>query len=200
MAKDPKRGLSDEDIVRLRDDAAYAGRAQVLGSPEARRALAESRLRALAITLTGKDASQPDPGVPNDEELLEYLLADIAEDRRRGLESRLRGNPRAFERLMKLHELTSAHVNHRDLQHADMPERKIERHDLGKFEVKVKAGRLVFRRVDPLLRPADLSLSSLFAPEMPAAAAFAVHDLDDEDTLGEIERLLSRCSELAARV
>jgi hypothetical protein len=35
---------------------------------------------------------------------------------------------------------------------------------------------------------------------MPAAAAFAVHDLDDEDTLGEIERLLSRCSELAARV
>lgn len=201
MAKNPKRGLSDEDIVRLRDDAAYPGRAQALGSPEARRALAESRLRALAISLTGTGAAQTDDRMLNDDELLEYLLADMAEDRRRGLESRLRGNPRAFARLVKLHELTSAQVNHRDLQHVDMPERKIERHDLGKFDVRIRAGRLAFRRVDEgPARLAELSQMSLRELRMPNLMASVVRDFEDDDTLGQIEHLLFRCRDLAAQV
>lgn len=201
MAKHPKRGLSDADIVRLRDDAAYPDRAQALGSPEARRSLAESRLRALAISLTAKGVAGPQAGVPNDDELLEYLLADMAEDRSRELESRIRGNPHAFERLVKLHELTSAEVNHRDLQHADMAERNLKRHDLGKFEVRMRAGRLAFRRLDDRRAPLDDLLSpSTFAFRMRDAVEPAVENSGDDDTLGEIERLLSRCSELAARV
>lgn len=201
MAKDPKKGLSDADIVRLRDDAAFPDRAQALGSPEARRALAESRLRALAISLTGTGAAQTDDRIPNDDELLEYLLADVDEDRRRGLESRLRGNPRAFARLMKLHELTSAQVNRRDLQHVDMPERKTERHDLGKFDVRIRGGRLMFRRVEEQPPPlAQVRVESFLALRMPDAVASAVDDLDDDDTLGQIERLLFRCSDLAAQV
>ena len=60
-AKDPKPRLSDEDdedIVRLRDDPADPGRVQALGIPGVRRALAESRLRALAFALESKEAAQ----------------------------------------------------------------------------------------------------------------------------------------------
>jgi hypothetical protein len=201
MAKRPKGGLSDEDILSLRDDVAHPDRAQSLAVPGARRALAESRLRALAIALSGKGASQHHVDVPQDDELLEYLLADMPEDRHRELESQLRGNPRAFERLVKLHELTSSHVNHRDLQHADMAERSIKRHDLGKFEVMLRAGRLAFRLMDE--RSSSISgdsLKSAFALEMPEPLAYADEELEDEETLGRIERLLSRCSRLVTQV
>ena len=200
MAKD-QRILSDEDIVRLRDDAAYPDRVQALGSPQVRRALAEARLRALAISLSGKDSSHHENRAPNDDELLEYLLADMPEDRRRDIESRLRGNLIAFERLVKLHELTSAHANHRDLRHADMAERNIERHDLGSFEVRIRTDRLVFRRMDDQsLSFPSRSLEKLFALEMPGAAASRVNNYPDEDTLEQIEVLLSRCSEMAAKI
>jgi hypothetical protein len=103
--------------------------------------------------------------------------------------------------LVKLHELTSAHVNHRDLRHADMAERKIERYDLGRFEIRMRSGRLAFRRVDEQdAPPADLSLGSLSALRVPDAVMPAVEDFYDDDTLGQIERLLFRCRELAAQI
>jgi hypothetical protein len=201
MAKTPKGGLSDEEIVRLRDDAAYTDRLVSLGVPGARRALAESRLRALAIALSGTVAAQPHPAVPGDDELLEYLLADMPDYRRRELESRLRGSPLAFERLVKLHELTSAHLNRRDLHHVELAERQIERHSLGNFEVMSRAGRLAFRRMDEWSwdRSQDFSVSAL-ALETLEPLAFADEEVEEEDTLDRVERQLHRCNQLMARL
>jgi hypothetical protein len=65
-------------------------------------ALVDARLLALALALPDK----LDPGavwsLPDDGELVSYLLSTIRGERQRDLERRLRGNPRVFKRLLEL--------------------------------------------------------------------------------------------------
>lgn len=99
MAKKTKSPLNEVEIIRWRDGVIDA---TPLGSLDAhsRRALADSRLRALALALK-VDRTSHRANDPDDAELLAYLLEMLPEQRRRKVEMAVRGNARAFGHLMR---------------------------------------------------------------------------------------------------
>ena len=101
MAKSPKNPLDEVEIIRRRDGVADTTPDGQLNG-HVRRALADSRLRALAMALNVEQTSHDADG-PDDAELLAYLLDMLPEQRRNELEIAFRGNARTFGRLMQLY-------------------------------------------------------------------------------------------------
>lgn len=100
MAKNTKNSLDEVEIIRRRDGVVGATPLGPLDA-HARRELTDSRLRALALSLS-IDQTSHDADDPDDTELLAYLLEMLPEQRRREVEIAIRGNARAFGRLMTL--------------------------------------------------------------------------------------------------
>ena len=142
--KEILKDLFDEaEIIRRRDGAPDTTLNEQLDA-DARRALADARLRALAFALS---ASQTNPGTTDldDTELLAYLLDTLPEDRRTAIELALRGNVRAFGRLMTLRSAFNTQTDKRDRKLADHPARKIPRHTTKRVEVRRVGEKLQFR-------------------------------------------------------
>jgi hypothetical protein len=143
MAKKPHSGMNEEEIIRRRDGVTAAGSDEPLDS-DAKRALADARLRALAFALSEQRQSAV-ADQTDDAELLAYLLDTLPEQRRMVLEEALRGNARAFGRLMTLRATLSSQTDKRDRQRADDPAREIPRHDVGRVDIRPMGELLQFR-------------------------------------------------------
>jgi hypothetical protein len=152
MAKKLQGGMDEEEIIRRRDGVAGAASGEPLDS-DAKRALADARLRALAFALGSEEGSSAKADLTDDAELLAYLLDTLPEHRRIALEKDLRGNARAFGRLATLRAAFSSETDKRDRQHADDPTRKIPRHTVGRFHIQRIGEILKFK--DAPLRPLE---------------------------------------------
>ncbi|MBO0757881.1 MAG: hypothetical protein J2P54_18705, partial [Bradyrhizobiaceae bacterium] len=130
--KKSQSGDDDEQIIRLRDDVASAVPGEPLHS-NARRALADARLRALAFSLGAEQDTQNGADKADDAELLAYLLDTLPQDRRMSLEQTLRGDAKAFERLITLRAAFNSQMDMRDRDRADDRSRKIPRHAVGRL-------------------------------------------------------------------
>jgi hypothetical protein len=113
MARNPRDLLDEEEIIRHRDDVPDVASDEPL-STEARRALADSRLRALAFALGAEQAAHAGAEEVADPELLAYLLESLPKERRVQLEVLLRGDAQAFGRLMTLHSALHSKADTRD--------------------------------------------------------------------------------------
>jgi hypothetical protein len=146
MAKKPTNIMDEEAIIRRRDGVADPASDTSLDA-DSRRALADARLRALAFAL-GDELSTAEPGEFDEADLLAYLLDTLPEDRLLMLDSALRGDARAFGRLMALRSSLSAQTDRRDRQRADHPARNIPRRKLGPIDIRNLGNVLQFRETD----------------------------------------------------
>jgi hypothetical protein len=194
MAKKPQGGMDEEEIIRRRDGVAGPTSDRPLDA-DAKRALADVRLRALAFALgteqgtrTGADEAEADERLravafalgieqgsrtgadeADDSELLAYLLDMLPEQRRMALEEALRGNPGAFGRLMTLRAAFNSQTDQRDLQRADDPAREIRRHTAGRVDIRRRGDILQFRDAT---RPSPSFVESYApAPDLTVARA-----------------------------
>jgi hypothetical protein len=143
MVKSPKNIADEDAIIQRRDDIGAASDKPL--DAEARRALADARLRALAFALRVQQNAPAGCGETDDVELLEYLLDMLPADRRLALEEQLRGNAREFGRLMTLRSAFGSRTDRRDRQRADDPARKIPRHAVGGIDIRSVGGMLQFK-------------------------------------------------------
>jgi hypothetical protein len=153
MAKKPQSGLDEEEIIRRRDGVAGGASDEPLDA-NAKRALTDARLRALAFALRSEQRPRVGEDQADDSELLAYLLDILPEQRRTALEEALRGNADAFGRLMTLRAAFSVQTDKRDRQRADDPARKIPRHTAGRIDVRPMGEILQFRNAT---QPTDRS-------------------------------------------
>ena len=145
MAKKPRSGIDEEEIIKRRDGVAAAAPDQPLDI-DTRRALADTRLRALAFTLGTKRDSQARAAEIGDADLLAYLLDMLPEDRRTALEEAFRGDAAAFGRLMTLRTALNSQADKRDRHRADDPSRKLPRHIVGQIDIR-SAGEVLSSRM-----------------------------------------------------
>jgi hypothetical protein len=191
MAKKPGTGMDEEEIIRRRDGVAGAPPDKPLDG-EAKRALADARLRALAFALGSEQSQSALTDQTDDTELLAYLLDTLPEHRRMALEEALRGNARAFGRLMTLRAALNSQTDRRDRQRADDPARKIRRRTAGRVDIR-RAGEIL------QFRDAARPRSSLERPAAPPHAVLAEFRPMPrstlewvEDTEGMLRNLLER--------
>ena len=144
MAKKPQDGMDEEEIIRRRDGVAGAASDEPLDA-DAKRALADARLRALAFALGSEQRPGAEADQTNDTELLAYLLDTLPEQRRMALEEAVRGNARTFGQLMTLRAAFNSQTDKRDRQRADDPVRKIPRHTVGRIDIRSMGEILQFR-------------------------------------------------------
>lgn len=144
MAKKPQSGMDEEEIIRRRDGIAGPASDDPLDA-DAKRALADARLRALAFALSSEQSPRAVTEEIDDTELLAYLLDALPEQRRIALEETLRGNPRAFGWLMTLRNAFSSQTDKRDRKRADHPARRIPRHTAGRIDIRRMGEILQFR-------------------------------------------------------
>jgi hypothetical protein len=135
MAKKPQDSMDEEEIIRRRDGVAGPVSDEPFDA-DAKRALADARLRALAFALGTEHGVRARADETDDSELLAYLLDTLPEQRRMALEQALRGNPAAFGRLMTLRAAFSSGTDSRDQQRAYDPARKISRHTAGWIDIR----------------------------------------------------------------
>ena len=169
MAKKPQDGMDEESIIRRRDGVGGGASDEPLDT-EAKRAMADARLRALAFALGSAQSPRVGAEELDDSELLAYLLDTLPEPRRTALEEALRGNADAFGRLMTLRNAFSSQTDKRDRQRTDDPTRHIPRHTVGRVDIRRMGEILQFKdatRVRPSLDIAQLK---------PAAAAFELRE------------------------
>jgi hypothetical protein len=198
MAKKPGTGMDEEEIIRRRDDVAGAPPDKPIDS-ETKRALADARLRALAFALGSEQSRNTPADQTDDAELLAYLLDTLPEHRRRALEETLRGNARAFGRLMTLRAALDSQTDQRDRQRADDPARKIRRRTAGRVDIRRVGEILQFRDA---ARPRSSFGQERFARSEPKVFALAdelssrpparVHLERDENTKRMLRNLLER--------
>ena len=122
-----------DGLERLRADASV------------RRALTDSRLRALALALGADQSGVSREEDLEDTELLAYLLDVLPQDRSLALDNVLRGDARVFGRLMTLRSAINTRIDPRDRHWADLSARKIPRHVTGSLEVRSVRQALQFR-------------------------------------------------------
>ena len=140
MVKKPGRGIDEAGIIRHRDGVADA-RSDIPLDSDARRALADARLRSLAFALNAEQSQSAKSEQPGDIELLAYLLDTLPEHQRIALERKLRGNVGAFGRLMTLRVALGAETEKRDLQRA----RRVPRYVAGSVDIRRRGENLQFR-------------------------------------------------------
>src|SRR5688572_15874416 len=117
MAKKPEQRFDEEAILRLRDGITNSE--QPL-APEALRALADARLRALAFALKPKQEPSEAPSMVDDTRLVAYLLDLLLPDQRHELEQAIIGDRQAFSRLAELRVAFDRPTDKRDRNHADL--------------------------------------------------------------------------------
>lgn len=149
-ARKSQSGIDDEQIIRWRDDVASAAPGELPDS-NARRALADARLRALAFSLAAEQDTRN--GAADDAQLLAYLLDTLPPDRRMTLERTLRGDAAAFERLITLRAALNSQTEMRDRDRADDRSRKIPRHTVGRLDVRSTGEVLQFKDARDLRVP-----------------------------------------------
>jgi hypothetical protein len=141
MAKTTKSPLNEAEIIRRRDGVADTSKP--LDAP-ARRMLADARLRALALALDLDDRGQ-DGDYPDDTELLAYLLDTLPDQRRQEVELSVRGNARAFGRLVALRTAFNTHLDKRDRSQAEHRAWNVVRRKAQEVEVRKFGEQLLFR-------------------------------------------------------
>jgi hypothetical protein len=194
MGKNIKNGFDEVEIIQRRDMAVDARFIRQLNA-RGRRALADARLLALALTLPGgQDASEAGRGAddPDDTELLAYLLDELPDPRRSEVESSIRGNPHAIGRLMKLRTALNPVKDKRDLHRAELAARSILRRTVQALEVREVGRKLEFRERRPQLRPGPETGTILSEVFDRASMPIIGSDLDKE-----VRRLLARWEELS---
>jgi hypothetical protein len=159
MARKPKSGLDEQEIIRRRDGVTGAASDEGLDG-DAKRALADARLRALAFALSPERSGNAEADQTDDAELVAYLLDALPEQRRIALEEALRGNTRAFDRLMTLRAAFSSQTDERDRRRADDPARKIPRHTVGHVDIRRLREILQFRNATEPRRLGKLALAA----------------------------------------
>jgi hypothetical protein len=142
MAKKPEGDMDDEQIIRRRDGV--PGASEVPLDSAARRALADARLRALAFALRSEQNTRGGLGDIDDADLLAYLLDSLPEERRAALEDAVRGDSRAFGRLMTLRAALGSQTDERDRQRAD-DLAKIPRHTAALVDIRTTGKALQFK-------------------------------------------------------
>src|SRR5262245_16829220 len=143
MAKNPTNQLDEAEIIKRRDDV--GGNLPEPLDLTARRSLADARLRAFAFALGTERRANDGPGELEDTELVAYLLDALPEDRRQVMEETLRGDARAFGRLMELRSAFGSQPDERDRGRADDLARGMPRHTLGQIEIRNVRGTLQFQ-------------------------------------------------------
>jgi hypothetical protein len=163
MARNTKNPLSEVEIVRRRD--AVVDTTEPLDA-SARRVLADARLRALALTLNINEVGEGGD-YPDDAELLAYLLDTLPDQRRHEVELAVRGNARAFGRLVMLRTAFNTHLDKRDRRRAEHPARKVIRRTAQEVEIRKLGEELRFRdtpsTVAPAMRFARMTSASAFS-------------------------------------
>jgi hypothetical protein len=144
MVKKPKSSIDEEAVIRRRDGVVGNASDELLDS-NTKRALADARLRALAFALRSGESRRAAADEIEDAELVAYLLDSLPEQRRIALEQALRGNARAFGRLMTLRTALSSQTDKRDRQRADDLVRKVSRHTAGHLDIRRFGEILQFR-------------------------------------------------------
>jgi hypothetical protein len=144
MVKKPPSDTNEEEIIRRRDGIAGSASDKPLDA-DAKRALADARLRALAFALGSEQRPRAAADEIDDTELLAYLLDIVPEHRRTALEDVFRGNADAFGRLMTLRAALNSQTDKRDRQRADDPARRIPRHTAGRIDIRRMEEILEFR-------------------------------------------------------
>jgi hypothetical protein len=195
MGKNIKNGFDEVEIIQRRDSAVDARFVRPLNA-RGRRALADARLLALALTLpTGPDAGKASRGVhddPDDTEILAYLLDELSDTRRNELERSVRGNARAIGRLMKLRTALNPVADKRGLHRTELAARNILRRMGQALEVREAGKKLEFRERHPQLRPGPKTGAMLNDLLDRASTPILGGDLGKETKL-----LLARWEELA---
>jgi hypothetical protein len=167
--------MDEEEIIRRRDGVIGAAHDEALDS-DAKRALADARLRALAFALGSEESRNAEAGQTDDSELVAYLLDTLPEHRRMALEEALRGNARALGRLMTVRTALSLQADKRDRQRANDPARKISRHIVGRFNIRSVGEVLQFKEASVRPRGARSLEPRSFVAERaefpPASARF----------------------------
>lgn len=162
MPKKPKK-LDDEEIIRRRDTDIDGASDERLDA-DARRALADARLRALAFALGSEQSTVDKKQAINDTDLLAYLLDTLPAERRLQLEQALRGDAHAFGRLMTLRATFNSPTDRRDRQQAENPARHIPRNSVGTIEIRSAGDVLLFKEAHmPRWREAASMIHSMHA-------------------------------------
>jgi hypothetical protein len=193
MGKNIKNGFDEVEIIQRRDGAVDAKFVEPL-SAHGRRALADARLLALALTLpAGQDAGKTGRGAddPDDAELLAYLLDELPDPRHNKLERAIRGNAHTIGSLMRLRTALNPVADERDLHRAELRARNIVRRTVQALEVREVGRKLEFRERQPQLRPGPKTGAMLSELLDRANAPILGSDLDKE-----ARHLLSRWKEL----
>jgi hypothetical protein len=193
MGKNIKNRFDEVAIIQRRDGADDASMYGALDAAS-RRALADARLLALALTLpASQGASQVGGGAdePDDTELLAYLLDDLPDDRRNELEHLIRGNVLAIGRLIDLRTALNPVADKRDLHRAELAARNIARRTAQALEVREVGRKLEFRERHPQLRAGPRTGAMLSELLDRANAPILGSDLDKE-----ARHLLARWKEL----
>jgi hypothetical protein len=151
MFKKPRGHMDDEQIIKRRDGVTVATSGEQL-DPNARRALADARLRALAFALSAEQGPRDGEAKTDDADLLAYLLDVLPQDRRMQFEVALRGDAAAFARLITLRAAFNSQADKRDQDRADHPSRKIRRRTVGRLDIRSVDEELQFRDAR-VLRP-----------------------------------------------
>jgi hypothetical protein len=196
MAKKPRSGMDEEGIIRRRDGVASAPPDEPLDS-DAKRALADARLRALAFALGSEGSPSAPTDHADDTELLAYLLDTLPEHRRMALEETLRGNARAFGRLMTLRAALSSPTDKRDRQRADDAARKIRRRTAGRVDIRRLGKILQFRDAARPRSSFDLQRLAVAEPKVAALAdelsrPLAFREMRRPETESMLRNLLER--------
>lgn len=144
MARKPESGMDEEAIIRRRDDVPGEAFDEPLDA-FTRRALSDSRLRALAFALGDAEGQKQEAEQIGDSELIAYLLDTLPEQARIALEKSLHGNARAFGRLMTLLLAFDTPTDKRDRQRANDPARQVGRHIAARIDIRRMGAALQFR-------------------------------------------------------
>ena len=208
----PERDSSE--VIRIRDGEQQSESVDK-GSPHRRRELAQARLLGLTISMAGRAAVEKPGAIPTDDELLRFLLGEMEAEEALRFEGHIRGNRRAFARLLSLRRMLNARADSRNsrgvIRRAEQGARRIQ---LGHVAIRHTAGGAQFR-IEPLSPDdavlaaplmdlslaEDRSLSADFSGLSARAEEFAPpRDEALARVLKEIEELARQIDRLAARV
>jgi hypothetical protein len=180
----PANGPDPADIVALRDGEPLAAivREAIARNPEAALALADARLLSLAIGLPrGSDPERP-WALPPDDELVSYLVGALEPAESAKLESGLRGNPRAFARLVELRNVLA--------EKTSVPSKPWR--PVGASDDRMRLGTVWFRRADKVLqfrRDSERLLEEDFGADLAADVSFLDQRASRRDFEGFLESL-----------
>ena len=164
-----------DDIVAFRDDVPTSSEFRKALQRDCKMllALANARLLALALSLQAESDQDAKWPLAPDEELISYLLNTLPDHKRRELEADLKGNPRAFKRLLELHHALAGEAGQEVAAIPSSWQHVESREQLGTARFRPANGHLEFAPDDVMRSRLDLGQGDVIRPEDPELRAIA---------------------------